>query len=575
VSIRHISRQEYFFPNVDLFYSQISKNSSTTVHGTLVALERLLARRGQDTKVGSTEVSEMDTLDIRSVFKQKIHLRYKAQRNAERATRAKIRLVLLRNPHQRLASAWLNKFFMMDSILRIYEPAAVVEKQLTQAQVVDAYSSFVASLAEHQDLLQTDAHLALQQSRTRELSFYNLVLGAHDASNLLNELEKRGAIETQLTSSTVPRLNQTKSNLPLVLNSPSNVKIITELYAPDYALVQEAAKTHPSVALELTPKYEEQVSAGYILEPKLQQALFRKRSKYFDELAKKKSFGFDPNRGELVYEPVALYVLCYNEAVLLPHMVHHYRRLIPNIAITVLDNESTDGSVDIARSLGCSVVSFKSGDQLNDHLQSQLKNTVWADQERGWMIVVDMDEWLCVSEYDLRKESRKGTTILRTKGWNIVGRSSREDLSDIDVQGLSDGYYPRGGGRSKLVAFRRPMIRAMHYGIGAHTSIPTGDIVYSENIYVLKHMDRLGATWLKKKYSERFARATSMQKEGIARHYTNDLLEIEEKQRRAERKATLRNQWVIVPQGNRGLRARVVQRAKSAIAAMRRAVAGK
>lgn len=541
--------------------------------GTLIALEGFLDRR--DSKLGSAGPVEKRTLDIRSVFEQRIHLHYQAQRNAERATRAGIRLVLLRNPHERLASAWLNKFFMVDSILRIFEPAAAIDTKITQSQAVDAYSRFVASLAEHQDLLQIDYHLALQQSRTRELSFYNLVLGAQDASNLLNELEERGAIETQLIRSAVPRLNQTKSNLPLSLNNPSNLKLITEIYAPDYALVHEAAKTHPSVRVEWIPEREEQVSVGHIVEPKLQQALFRKRSEYFDQLGKKRLIRGVFNVAEPTCEPVALYVLCYNEAVLLPHMVHHYRRLIPNIAITVLDNESTDGSVDIARSLGCSVVSFKSGDQLNDHLQSQLKNTVWADQERGWMIVVDMDEWLCVSEYDLRKESRKGTTILRTKGWNIVGRSSREDLSDLDLQSLSDGYYPRGGGRNKLVAFRRPMIRAMNYGIGAHTSIPTGDIVYSENVYVLKHMDRLGATWLKKKYSERYARATSMQKEGIARHYTDNLLEIEEKQRRAERRATRRERWVIVPQRNRGLRARILQRAKSAIEAMRGAVARK
>jgi hypothetical protein len=573
VSIRHVSRQEYFFPNVDLFYSQISKNSSTTVVGTLVALEELLARR--DSTLGPAENVERDTLDIRSVFRQKTHLRYKAQRNSERATRASVRLMLLRNPHERLASAWLNKFFMIDSILRIYEPPAAIDTQITHTQVVDAYSNFVASLADNQDLLPIDDHLASQQSRIRELSFYNLVLGARDASQLLVELATRGAVESDLAGSSVPQLNQTKSDLPLVLNNPSNLQVIKSIYAPDYALVEEATKTHPSLRVEMTPAREEQLPAGHIVEPKLQQALYRERGKYFEQRGKKKAVRGVLNVAESTYEPVALYVLCYNEAVLLPHMVNHYRRLIPNIAITVLDNESTDGSVDIARSLGCSVVSFQSDNQLNDHLQAQLKNTIWADQDRGWIIVVDMDEWLCASEYDLRKESRKGTTILRTKGWNIVGRSTREDLSDINLQSLSDGYYPRGGGRSKLVAFRRPMIREMNYGIGAHTSIPTGDIVYSESVYVLKHMDRLGATWLKKKYSERFARATLMQNEGIARHYTDDLLEIEEKQRRAERKATHREQWVIVPQRSGSLRARIAQRAKSSLLAIRRAVAGK
>jgi hypothetical protein len=75
-----------------------------------------------------------------------------------------------------------------------------------------------------------------------------------------------------------------------------------------------------------------------------------------------------------------VYLLCHNEAVLLPHAVEHYRRRVPGVTFTILDNESSDRSVAIANELGCAVQSFNTGDALNDDV---LREKYQQRYERG------------------------------------------------------------------------------------------------------------------------------------------------------------------------------------------------
>jgi len=222
---------------------------------------------------------------------------------------------------------------------------------------------------------------------------------------------------------------------------------------------------------------------------------------------------------------IHIYILCYNEQVLIQSTINHYKRCFPDCYITIVDNHSTDNSVEIAKKNGCRVIPFKSGEQQDERVMQEVRNNVWKEVEQGWVIMCDMDEWLDVSEDDLREEERRGTNVLEVRGYEIIGTSRTIDLSDVDIQNFKRGVYD--GNMSKRVCFRRPQIREMRYGLGMHTNDPLPQdgiaVRLSEKKYVLRHMDKLGLEYYFEKYRKRYERNHLGRQLGFFNgHYTLD-----------------------------------------------------
>jgi glycosyltransferase involved in cell wall biosynthesis len=217
---------------------------------------------------------------------------------------------------------------------------------------------------------------------------------------------------------------------------------------------------------------------------------------------------------------ISIFILCYNEEVILPHTIEHYRKRFPQAEFTIYDNGSTDRSVEIAESLGCKVVPFETNGEIDDFKYLEIKNNCWKGVSEGWVVVCDMDEWLDVDEESLRNEDSSGTTILNVKGYEITSESETSDLSDLDIHNLSFGV--RWTNSDKRICFKCTHISEINYAIGAHSCSPEGDVVMSKKAYILKHMKMLGLEYLLKINRSRYERSERMRGSGMAIHYLRD-----------------------------------------------------
>ena len=221
---------------------------------------------------------------------------------------------------------------------------------------------------------------------------------------------------------------------------------------------------------------------------------------------------------------IEIYIFCYNEEILIPHTIAHYKRLFPSSTITILDNMSTDRSLDIARYNKCKIIPFSTNNQIDEYNLQNMKNIIWKKSYNKWVIVVDMDEWIYINEKELIEENNKGTTILKVKGYNVVDDSKLVDLSDINLHKLHMGYYEINF--NKNVCFKSGDITDINYSIGAHTCNPQGNVRFSDKTYILKHMDYMGLPYKLNKQNNRFKRSENARKNNMDIHYEVPLDEI-------------------------------------------------
>jgi len=219
---------------------------------------------------------------------------------------------------------------------------------------------------------------------------------------------------------------------------------------------------------------------------------------------------------------MSVFLMCYNEERLIEFTVNYYKKQFPNCSITICDNESTDRSVEIAKKLGCKIHTYNTDGVFSETALMGIRNNIWKTATTPWVIVCDMDEILTANQKDILDEQNKGTTILKTKGYEIIGDSKKEDLSNIktNLDTITSGFY--SDGHSKKICFNRTKITDMNFAGGSHTADPKGDIRYSEKEYLLYHYKKLGYEYYKFTHHRSQPRAKKAQNRGIfiGHHYT-------------------------------------------------------
>lgn len=191
---------------------------------------------------------------------------------------------------------------------------------------------------------------------------------------------------------------------------------------------------------------------------------------------------------------IEIFAICWNEELLLPQFYDWYKTRFPSANFTIYDNMSDDGTLKIAKELGIRVIPYNTGGQLKDSEYLKIKNNCWKGSE-SWVIVADIDEWLNIDENLLISEAKKGTTLIKSCGYNMCNVDNC-----IMYKNIKHGH--RSVHYDKVLCFNSSKIKEINYSPGAHSIKPVGDVKYSTNRYDLLHMKFLNEDYIVNRYRQ-------------------------------------------------------------------------
>lgn len=212
---------------------------------------------------------------------------------------------------------------------------------------------------------------------------------------------------------------------------------------------------------------------------------------------------------------MTVYTICYNEEIMLPFFIEHYRRMFPNCHIVVYDNQSTDKSKEIALSYGCEVREYDSNNEIRDDLYLEIKNNCWKDAKTDWVLIADCDEICFINHRQLKQEEDLGSTIISFEGWNLITMSDDPDIIDL---GMNVGS--RAVQYDKYYCFNKLYIKEINYSAGCHYASPVGKIKLSDTKYTMCHYKALGLNYMINRHQEFGKRLSRKNKDmGWGFHY--------------------------------------------------------
>lgn len=207
-----------------------------------------------------------------------------------------------------------------------------------------------------------------------------------------------------------------------------------------------------------------------------------------------------------------IYSITWNDELMLPQWYKWYKNKFPNAFFTIYDNMSTDKTLEIAKELNIRIITYNTNEQHSETEILKIKNNCWK-LGADWCIISDLDEWLDIDESFLDYEHKKGTTIIKTIGWNMCNKDDIKDLQKIKTGVRSVNY-------DKLICFRTSKIKEINFGAGSHFCKPVGEVVYSEKKYPLLHIKFFNEQYLVDRYKlYNTRRSQEMIRNGWGFHY--------------------------------------------------------
>lgn len=227
---------------------------------------------------------------------------------------------------------------------------------------------------------------------------------------------------------------------------------------------------------------------------------------------------------------VDVYVLCYNEEMLIPFMLDYWNEFATNVY--VLDNFSTDSSVELLKAetrYNIEIYKHDSENTFNDFINMQLKNNVWKNS-RGkcdFVMVSDFDEVIYSENilFELYKMKQDGCTIWNHKTFDMITKElpvyNGQKLHEIVKTGiLAETHW------GKDILFNPNKINEINYCAGSHNCSPSGDIKYFNNSsIVMFHFKYLSVEYIISRYRmyrDRLSQLNKMHGWGVQYNYNDE-----------------------------------------------------
>ena len=200
-------------------------------------------------------------------------------------------------------------------------------------------------------------------------------------------------------------------------------------------------------------------------------------------------------------ESLSVYAICYNEEVLLPHFIQHYKNLGAD-SITIYDNNSTDNSQKIIYESECNLITYDSYNQIRGDIYMNIKNQCWKFDTHDWVVVCDIDEFLFINDAAMNNLHKHN--IVNAQGYSVLGIPP-------STLGTEDNAY------SKKLLFRPSHYKNINYSAGAHRITPELNLGYglsgNREICTILHYNNISEEYVLERYKMYEARLSKINKQ--------------------------------------------------------------
>ena len=154
----------------------------------------------------------------------------------------------------------------------------------------------------------------------------------------------------------------------------------------------------------------------------------------------------------------------------MPYIMRHYTKFSK---VIILESNSTDRTIEIARSMGGEVWRYDVPDEINDEWFTSLKNNCWKESKADWVIVVDADEFVY---HPTIERILKAThfSVIRPRFYNMY--SDHFPASPNQIYHEVKMGVEQTAPQAKMNIFRPSHVKEMNYYPGCHEAFPTGRI---------------------------------------------------------------------------------------------------